>query len=436
MTTTSEQLKRRTRWETMAAIAGAMLAMSAGGVASAQNLLGNASFERSYAAIDFSELIAGQATLTGPNGGLTPWLVPAGTDVEHYFRKLSGSPSIARVPHGDCVIGLDFSSSIGTNGRIEQGFSAPYPKSSVPFYALVADFAGDRGKGAPRTASVGTSLKITTGATVSKWDAFPTPSLPGPNTTYYSVFKPRVLTYAAFGPTAAMSGVFAMWDNDDLGVLADAVHLFPVHQEDLVCGDWRRLSGFSILEDGTWSASTASDPWQDLKMGSPSGCSCSTDTKFLTVNNGLAGASTMLITAWDQYSSGTRGTLKLTLEIQSVTSYCPQATVSFYDFVNDRWTSPYSVFPKTPPYPGYKVKAGDRCYTVDWATTDVREPTPNTSVKTPLSSYVDPSNGMVLARVVFSNGNATWWTESTWPYSPPPPQPWTIKIHSAAIDCK
>ena len=171
-------------------------------------------------------------------------------------------------------------------------------------------------------------------------------------------------------------------------------------------------------------------------MGSPSGCSCSTDTKFLTVNNGLAGASTMLITAWDQYSSGTRGTLKLTLEIQSVTSYCPQATVSFYDFVNDRWTSPYSVFPKTPPYPGYKVKAGDRCYTVDWATTDVREPAPNTSVKTPLSSYVDPSNGMVLARVVFSNGNATWWTESTWPYSPPPPQPWTIKIHSAAIDCK
>jgi hypothetical protein len=56
-----------------------------------------------------------------------------------------------------------------------------------------------------------------------------------------------------------------------MGVLADAVHLFPVHQEDPACGDWRVLSGFSILEDGTWLTSTPADPWQDLKMGTSVG---------------------------------------------------------------------------------------------------------------------------------------------------------------------
>lgn len=435
MTTFSRQHGRQHHLRNFAGIAGAILAFSAGGTASAQNLLGNSSFERSYAAIDFNELVAGRATLVGPNPGLTPWFVPAGTDVEHYFRRLDGSRSIARVPHGDCVIGLDFPSVSGSVGRIEQGFSAPYPKSTVPFYAMVGDFAGDRGKGSLRWASIGTSLQITSGGVVSKWDSFWTPN-PGNSTTENSVFKPRVLTYAAFGPTAAMSGKFTMWDNDDLGVLADAVHLFPVHQEDIACGDWRRLSGFSILEDGTWSASTPGDPWQDLKMGTPSGCSCSTDNKFLTVNSGLGGASTMLIAAWDQYSTGTRSTLKLTLEIQSVTTYCPQATVSFYDFANDRWTSPYFALPKTPPYPGYKVKAGDRCYTVNWATTDVRDPN-NVNNKTPLSSYVDPATGMVLARVIFANGNASWVNGPTqWPPVQTVPTPWTIKIHAAGIDCK
>lgn len=433
MTIFSRQQERQHHFKSFAGIAGAVLALSAGGTASAQNLLGNSSFERSYAAIDFNELIAGRATLVGPNPGLTPWFVPAGTDVEHYFRRLDGSRSIARVPHGDCVIGMDYPSGNQALGAIQQGFTTPYPTNLVAFYAMVGDFAGDRGKGAPRTASFGSSLTIVT--TVTKWDYFPTPTVPGANTTGNSVFMPRVVTYSANGPS--MSGTLALWDNDDLGVLADAVHLFPVHIDDTLCGDWRRISGFSILEDGTWSASTSTDPWQDLKSGTPSGCSCSTDNKFLTVNNGLGGASTMLISAWDQYAGGTRGTLKLTLEIQSVTGYCPQATVSFYDFANDRWTSPYFALPKTPPYPGYKVKTGDRCYTVNWATMDIREPAPNTSVKTPLSSYVDPATGMVLARVIFANGNASWVNGPTqWPPVQNVPAPWTIKIHAAGIDCK
>lgn len=419
-----------------ATVAGVVLSVSAGGTASAQNLLGNASFERSFAAVDFNDLIAGKTTLVGPHAGLTPWFVPTGTDVEHYFRRADGSLSIARVPHGECVIGMDFDPFGGGLGKIEQGFSAPYPKSTVPFYVLVGDFAGDRGKGAPRTASIGTSLKITTGATVSKWDSFPTPNFPGPNTTRESVFKPRVINYAAFGPTAAMSGVFTMWDNDDMGVLADAVHLFPVHQEDPACGDWRTLSGFSILEDGTWLTSTPTDPWQDLKMGTPSGCSCSTDNKFLTLDNGFGGASTMLVTAWDQNAGSARAKLELTLEIQSVSAYLPRATVSFYDFTNARWTSPYFAFPKLPPYPGFKVKAGIRCYTVDWDSLDVREPAPNTGVKTALSNYVQPGTGMVLARVIFANGEASWVNgPTTWPPTPPTISPWRMRIHSAAIVC-
>lgn len=71
----------------------------------------------------------------------------------------------------------------------------------------------------------------------------------------------------------------------------------------------RRLgeaSRISILEDGTWLTSTPTDPWQDLKMGTPSGCSCSTDNKFLTLDNGFGGASTMLVTAWDQNAGSAR----------------------------------------------------------------------------------------------------------------------------------
>ena len=146
MSTTSVR-KRGSILGSAAAVAGVILSMSAGSTASAQNLLGNASFERSFAAVDFNDLIAGNTTLIGPHAGLTPWFVPAGTDVEHYFRRADGALSIARVPHGECVIGMDFDAGSGTLGKIEQGFSAPYPKSTVPFYVMVGDFAGDRGKG-------------------------------------------------------------------------------------------------------------------------------------------------------------------------------------------------------------------------------------------------------------------------------------------------
>lgn len=427
-------------WNLAASITAAIAAMGMGHTANAQNLLANSSFESSGGVVDFGDLFVGMTTFNGPDGAsLAPWFIPAGTDIEYYFPRLDGARSIQRVPHGSCVIGMNWNPSSGALGRIQQSFSSPYPKSTVPFYAMVGDFAGDRAYGTQRWASVGSSLKITSGATVNYWDSFFVPNYTGPNTTSNSVFVPRVVKYAAFGPGPAMDGTFAMWDNDDQGVLADAVHLFPVHQEDLACGDWRWLSGFSILENGTWSASTPSDPWQDLKFGSPSGCSCSSDNKFLTMNSALGGASTMLITAWDQYSTGTRGTLKLTLDIQSVTTYCPQALVSFYDWNNFRWTVPSAALPKFPPFAGFKVKAGDRCYTTDWASYDVREPAPNSNTKTPLASYVDPATGMVLARVIFSNGNAVNPDIVKVPCPtcpPPPPTPWTIKVHSAKIECK
>ena len=61
----------------------------------------------------------------------------------------------------------------------------------------------------------------------------------------------------------------------------------------------------------------------------------------------------------------------------------------------------------------------------------------NVNNKTPLSSYVDPATGMVLARVIFANGNASWVNGPTqWPPVQTVPTPWTIKIHAAGIDCK
>ena len=67
---------------------------------------------------------------------------------------------------------------------------------------------------------------------------------------------------------------------------------------------------------------------------------------------------------------------------------------------------------------------------------DVREPAPNTGVKTALSNYVQPGTGMVLARVIFANGEASWVNgPTTWPPTPPTISPWRMRIHSAAIVC-
>lgn len=416
--------------------------------ARAQNLLRNGSFEKfdfNHLSLDVSELLNGRKTVIGFDAiALAPWSIPAGDDVELYFPKFpSGANSIGRVPHCHNVIGLDTQNPLF--GQIAQSFSTAYLPSQIGTYVFFADIAGDRAK--PHTASsqasIGTQLKLGTSPPSSKWAYTPWPTTPLANTTANSVFYPRALPYTLF-TSGTLAGTFQMWDNTDQGVLVDAAHLFPLYFDDTGCdvSYGRGLAGFSILEDSLdgapWSATTSANPWHDLKYSTSSGCSCDTDNDHITMHSGCNGGSTMLVAAWDQYSgSGARTTLHFTIEANAVgSSYKPQFTVMFYDWVNLRWVAPSSTGSLqmvNPPFAGGLLGGTPVCRTVDF---DGFAPK---YLTVPLSNFVSTAAngnfgpwGLVLAKVQFSNGCGASICNTTWP--PAPIQPWTIDVHYLNID--
>ncbi len=414
-------------------LAAAALALIAG-QARAQNLIRNASFEHgNLDIVNWADFVNGVHTVVGfDNTQIDPWVVPAGADAELYYPRLDTLKSITRVPHRDCVLGLDFDHP--SVGIVEQSFSTGYTQSGM--YMMCADMAGDRGKfpTLPAIASLGSSLRISTGTQVNRWSYFNTPDVHGPNTTQESYFFPRVQPFTALGPGAGISGKFTMWDNTDRGVLVDAVHLFPLYVNDLYCdaSRWKELAGFSILEHGTWAASPVNlvDPWTHLRNSTLAGCSCGPDSKKIVMNSGLGGASTMLVAAWDP--GVPRTTLHLKIEASAMGNSCaPQFWVSFYEWTKKQWARA-SIMSLV--FPGSKLSTSSICYEVRWENIKVvpfgAQPPMGNYVSSPVSDGSFGPMNVVLARIVFDNGNGSF-AQS---YPPPPAQPWTIDVNYVAIE--
>lgn len=402
------------------AVAGTAILGLLASTASAQNLIANDSFE-----------------YYGQFGD--EWTVAAGTP------DLYTGGFISRTPRCGNVIGLRYESFL--LDAIRQSRTALWQDSGS--YLAYADIAGDRSVfPAPWVTSLGIKLEAGT-QTVHKSIPAPVPFAGINNTNIKNAsWYPRLAGFKANIPYLSNYKV-TLHDNDDRGVLADNVHLFPLYWDDCTCGWPLGLAGFSVETD-YWSG-LGPKPIEHLYRGTASGCCGPIGCDNVNYDNDVVWIwnkecdhkVTMMIAGWTFCDQGTNApnTLKLDLELQA-TQGTPGFVVQFYDWKLQRWVGASALTGgnSSKSFPGGQVTATPQCFTVDW--TQYMCPQPgNSTLNTPLGDYVShqvnngsfaPFNNvnLVLARITFGVC-PEWLCMVDWP--PPPPQDFIVKVHHAKI---
>lgn len=416
-------------------VLAALAVCALAGTASAQNLVQDCTFEA---------------------WGLfaAPWVVKVGTPTLH--------TNLLAAPNCPNVIGLAFQAGLEEIGQTSYMY---YPDSQM--YAMYAEVAGDRSvAGGPRTAAVRGKLTNNSGASHSGYVYPEVPALAGAANTdiQRSTWKPLVRRMPLSVPQGT-NFTFDVRDEDDLGVLVDQVHLFPIRWDECTCPTVMNLAGYSINYDYT-SAEMWPQPDLALRRSTASGC-CPTDpcggvpdTKGVWIWNKQCGNKTqeMLVAAWtfnDQTGVGpnTPTSLSLTIEAQSVQGKVG-FTVQFYDWKLQRWVAPAAIGRfgcsynnMVHQYPGGLLPAAPTCFTVNWTPYFCK--LPSSCTNTPLGHYVSnpapaadgafflpasaPAN-LVLARIIFVPYKPEWLMIASGP-NPPPPNDWVAKVHYVGIDC-
>lgn len=409
------------------AVVGIAISLPAS-ISQAQNMLGDNTFET----YNFT----------------TPWRVVAGSPTLY-------SNFIWNMPTCPNVLGLRFSPSLGLD-EVEQTRTMPFEDKQM--YLAYADLAGDRPmRVEPWTASLRVVVDPSAPYATNMYADVPPAAV---DLVQNATWRSRVRRIPVSIPRNS-SFRFNLRDDDDAGVLIDQVHLFPIYWNDCICPNATVLAGFSVNDDYS-SSDTWPNPIKSLYKGTPGGC-CPVDAcaggpdqnGVWLWNEPCSMKGQMMIAAWtfnDQNGPQQPTTLSMELEIESFQG-TPGFVVQFYDWKLQRWVGAPGIAigggkgNLGKPFPGGTVKAGPKCFTVNWAQYFCPLPN-NPKLSTPLGNYVSnpaptadgnfsvpghPQANLVLARVTF--GVTPEWTLTVGGFPPPPPPTWIIKVHHAAISC-